>query len=176
MPTAAIQTITAGKLEPFMRPELVKTQVVQLVLPSAITFYKRGTLFGQKLVDAEVPGNVMKFAPYNNTPADPVDGLESAKCILPYDIVVGTDGKYWYANSTTVGGAIGPHGEQRTNIDMYFGGCFKSDDLYYGAGHASSGAGTAPDATQLAAALVDLNATIEMTSYVGTTNITIFRF
>lgn len=147
--TSPVQTWIGGKLEPFMHPELVKTQSVKLKAIGSVTFYKRGTIFSQ---DQTTPYN---FLAYDNSTAGAGD---VAACILPYDIVVNTDGTYWFAN-VVAGGYPGPHGEFRTNIDMYFGGCFRTDDLYVGAGSATAGTASSPTATQLNAALGDWNAT-----------------
>lgn len=165
--TAPTQTFTSGKLEPFMFPELIKTQVVKLKAIGAVTYYKRGTIFSQ---DQTTPYN---FLAYDNTSAGAGD---VAACILPYDIVVNTDGTYWYGNST-VGVYPGPNGVFRKNIDMYFGGCFRTDDLFVGPGHATNGTASSPTVTELNAALVDLNAsTMPMIDVTTAPDTFIFRF
>lgn len=169
--SAPVITYTGLKLEPFQYPELVKTQVVQLAPPSALTYYKRGTLFSQANSTFTGSTSDNKFLPYSN--AAVTTGPETARCILPYDIVVNTDGTYWYGNWTT-SPPPGPNGEFRQNIDMYFGGCFLSTDLYIGAGTAEDTA-TAPDATELGAAMTDLNASIVMYLSAAFTSF-IFRF
>ncbi len=165
---APVVTYTGLKLEPFMHPELVKTQAVRLLAPGATTYYKRGTLFSQTNATHATPN---RFTPYSNAGTE---GLADARCILPYDIVVNTSGQYWYGNWTT-SPPPGPNGEFRTNIDMYFGGCFLTTDLFFGAGTAEDTAAT-PDATQLGAALVDLNATTIMVTEFGSANVIAFRF
>jgi hypothetical protein len=163
-----------------MHPEIVKTQVVQFAPVASITFFKKGTVFSQANVTHATVASRNKFVPYSN--AAVTTGLETARCILPYDVVVGTDGTYWYGNST-VGSSPGVYGETRKDVDMYFGGCFLTSDLYVGAGHATDGTGTRLDSTNsndmvdTLAAIADLNGTIIMlTSHATTPVVYAFRF
>lgn len=149
MPTSAIQTWSGTILEPFRPFPKTKMDVVEIVAPGALTNYKKGTVFGQVTASR-------KFAPYDDSLSN---GTEVAKCILPYDITVNTDGTLWFA--TTTGSYPGPNGETKFNIDMYFGGCFLSSDLYNGAGALLSTLNTGADLTN---ALADFKANFFLTA------------
>lgn len=189
MPLLTENTLSiAGKkkLEPFRRPDLLKTDVVKLGdhADGTTTYYKRGTVFSQLTPAAVGVAAALSFMPYDNAGTD---GTQIATCILQYDIVVSkvasVSQRYWYGNWTT--SYPGPHGEFVDSVPMIFGGEFKTSDLYVGAGTAEDTA-VRLDSTNTynmvdtLAALVDWNATTIMQTQVGNgstiPSVYIFRF
>jgi hypothetical protein len=109
MPTAAYDTYTGAKLEPFYSPELAK--IYNVKLPNSTTLAK-GTCLGELTA---TPGSFKAYATGN------ADGSETMKAILVYDVTVDASG-----NHTWGGGVLG---DARPYAPAYFAGYFKTTDL-----------------------------------------------
>lgn len=120
MPTTAFRTYSCQKLEAAQDPQDIR-QMVVLMEPAGAGLTSeldRGTVLGQVTATG-------KFAAYSEIGAD--NGCRVARALLPYDISVDDAGKITLTE--TAGQSGNDKGFQASNIPVYIGGCFKSEDL-----------------------------------------------
>lgn len=119
MPTSAVMNWSGQKLEPYQDPQDARLQAVQIVPAGAgaTTTLAKGTVLGQVTATG-------KFTAYSNAA---VNGAETARMILAYDIIVNDAGAITF--STTAGQVGGEFGETYNSVPAYYSGTFRTNDL-----------------------------------------------
>jgi hypothetical protein len=112
MPTAAEMIWSGQKLEPYMDPEDIL--VLNVNIPVSTTIAK-GTVLGELTA---TPGTFKAYATGN------VDGSETAKAVMMYDVVSDAAG-----NIRIGGQATSEFGENLKAVPAYFRGTFLTTDL-----------------------------------------------
>lgn len=116
MPTTATHTWTGQKLEPYMvRGPGDPPEMAVAITPSV--HLAKGTVLG--IITAT--GLYKAYATGN------VDGSQTARGILAFDVDVDASGNITY--TTTTGQVGGELGQTYKSVPMYIGGCFRTEDL-----------------------------------------------
>ena len=115
MPTTAILTYNAARVEPLMAPE--DADMMAVTMAHVAAHFARGTILGQVTASKD-------FAAYAS---GNVDGSQVPIGILVYDIDVDSSGNITLTATTSQAG--GDLGQKRLDIPIYIGGIFDCADL-----------------------------------------------